>query len=79
VAKNLRLKNVEAAEDFYLEAQEELDRKPYPTLEGFKIVIKYVAEQNPKAAAIKAEEIVDSSWLKRLDDEKFFDRVYGGK
>ncbi len=79
VAKNLRLKNVEAAEDFYLEAQEELDRKPYPTLEGFKIVIKYVAEQNPKAAAIKAEEIVDASWLKRLDDEKFFDRVYGGK
>ncbi|HUR71598.1 MAG TPA: ABC transporter substrate-binding protein [Candidatus Limnocylindrales bacterium] len=79
VAKNLRLKNVEAAEDFYLEAQEELDRKPYPTLEGFKIVIKYVAEQNAKAAAIKAEEIVDSSWLKRLDDEKFFDRVYGGK
>jgi len=79
VAKNLRLKNVDAAEDFYLEAQEELDRKPYPTLEGFKIVIKYVAEQNPKAAAIKAEEIVDTSWLKRLDDEKFFDRVYGGK
>jgi len=79
VAKNLRLKNVDAAEDFYLEAQEELDRKPYPTLDGFKIVIRYVAEQNPKAAAIKAEEIVDSSWLKRLDDEKFFDRVYGGK
>ena len=79
IARNLRLRNVEAAEDFYIEAQEELDRKPYPTLEGFKIVITYVAEQNPKAAAIKAEEIVDSSWLKRLDDEKFFDRVYGGK
>ena len=79
IARNLRLRNVEAAEDFYIEAQEELDRKPYPTLEGFKIVIKYVAEQNPKAAAIKADEIVDNSWLKRLDDEKFFDRVYGGK
>ena len=79
IARNLRLRNVEAAEDFYIEAQDELDRKPYPTLEGFKIVIKYVAEQNPKAAAIKADEIVDSSWLKRLDDEKFFDRVYGGK
>jgi len=79
IARNLRLRNVEAAEDFYIEAQEELDRRPYPTLEGFKIVIKYVAEQNPKAATIKAEEIVDSSWLKRLDDEKFFDRAYGGK
>jgi ABC-type nitrate/sulfonate/bicarbonate transport system substrate-binding protein len=66
IARNLRLRNVEAAEDFYVEAQEELGRKPYPTLEGFKIVIKYVAEQNPKAAAIKAEEIVDGRWLKRL-------------
>lgn len=79
LARNLRLANLDAAEDFYLEAQEELDRKPYPTLEGFKVVIKYVAEQNPKAAAVKAEEIVDTSWLKKLDSEGFFDKVYSGK
>ena len=79
IARNLRLPNLDAAENFYLEAQEELDRKPYPSLSGFKIVIKYVAEQNPKAAAVKVEEIVDNSWLKKLDDEKFFDRVYGAK
>lgn len=79
LAKNLRLPNAEAAEDFYLEALEELDRKPYPTLEGTRTVIKYVAEQNPKVAALKAENIVDMSWLKRLDDEGFFDKVYGGR
>ena len=76
IARSFRLPNIEAAEDFYSEAQDELDRKPYPTLEGFKIVIKYVAEQNPKAALVKADEIVDNSWLKKLDDEKFFERVY---
>jgi len=79
IARNLRLPKVEAAEDFYLEALEELDRKPYPSLEGMRIVIKYVAEQNSKAAGMKAEEIVDSSWLKKLDGEGFFDKVYGGK
>jgi len=79
IARNIRLPNVEAAEDFYTEAQEELDRQPYPTLEGFKIVIKYVAEQNPKAAAIRAEDIVDTSWLKKLDGEGFFEKIYGGK
>ena len=79
LARNLRLANMDAAEDFYLEAQEELDRKPYPSLDGFKIVIKYVAEQNPKAAAVKVEEIVDNSWLKKLDGEGFFEKVYGGK
>jgi NitT/TauT family transport system substrate-binding protein len=79
IAKNLRLPNADAAEDFYLEAQEELDRKPYPTVAGTQTVIQYVAEQNPKVAAIKAEEIIDLSWLKRLDDEGFFKKVYGGK
>ena len=79
LAKNLRLPNVDAAEDFYTEALEELDRKPYPTLEGTRTVIKFVAEQNPKAASVKAERIVDTSWLKKLDDEGFFEKVYKGK
>jgi ABC-type nitrate/sulfonate/bicarbonate transport system substrate-binding protein len=79
IAKNLRLSKVDDAEDFYLEAQEELDRKPYPTLEGTKTVLKYVAEQNPKVASVKAEEIVDPSLLKTLDAEGFFDKVYGGR
>jgi len=79
IAKNLRLPNADAAEDFYLEAQEELDRKPYPTLDGTRTVIKYVAEQNPKVASVKAEDVIDLSWLKKLDDEGFFKKVYGAK
>jgi NitT/TauT family transport system substrate-binding protein len=79
IAKNLRLPNAEAAEDFYIEAQEELDRKPYPTVEGTRTVIKFVAEQNPKVASVKAERIVDASWLKKLDGEGFFENVYKGK
>jgi len=79
IAKNLRLAKVDDAEDFYLGALEELDRKPYPTLEGTRTVLKYVAEQNPKVASVKAEDIVDPSLLKTLESEGFFDRVYGGK
>lgn len=79
IARNLRLPNPDAAEDFYLEALEELDRKPYPTVEGTRTVIKYVGERNPKVALLKAEEIIDSSWLKKLDEEGFFARVYKGK
>ena len=79
LAKNLRLPNPDAAEDFYEEALEELDRKPYPTVEGTQTVIKYVAEQNPKVASVKAERVVDSSWLKKLEGEGFFDKVYKSK
>ena len=79
LARNLRLPNVDAAEDFYLEAQEELDRKPYPTIEGTRTVIKIVAERNPKVASLKAERIVDLNWLKKLDDEGFLEKVYRAK
>jgi ABC-type nitrate/sulfonate/bicarbonate transport system substrate-binding protein len=79
IARNLRLPKVEAAEDFYQEALEELDRKPYPSLEGTRTVIKYVAEQNPRAASIKVEDLIDTSWLKKLDSEGFFEKVYGKK
>ena len=79
IARNLRLANVEAAEDYYEEALEELDRKPYPSLEGTRMVIKYVAEQNPKAASVKAEDLIDTSWLKKLDSEGFFEKVYAAK
>lgn len=79
IARNLRLPSADAAEDFYLEAQEELDRKPYPTVEGTRTVIKFVGERNPKVASLKAEEIVDLSWLKKLDDEGFFEKAYRGR
>ncbi|HEY6200475.1 MAG TPA: ABC transporter substrate-binding protein [Candidatus Binatia bacterium] len=79
IARNLRLAKPDQAEEFYLEALEEMDRKPYPTLEGTRTVLKYVAEQNPKVANVRAEEFVDPSLLKRLESEGFFDKVYGGK
>ncbi|MGH7769867.1 MAG: ABC transporter substrate-binding protein [Candidatus Binatia bacterium] len=79
LAKNLRLAKIDDAENFYLEALEELDRKPYPTIEGTRTVLKYVAEQNPKVASVKAEDVVDHTLLKALESEGFFDRVYGGK
>jgi len=79
IAKNLRMRNVEDAEDYYVGALEELDRKPYPTVQGLKTVLKFVSEQNPKVASLKAENLIDSSLLKKLDDEGFFRKVYGDK
>ncbi len=79
IAKNLRMRNVEDAEDYYAGALEELDRKPYPTVQGLRTVLKYVAEQNPRVASLRAEDLMESSLLKKLDSEGFFQKVYGGK
>lgn len=79
IAKNLRMRNVESAEDYYVGALEELDKKPYPTVQGLRTVLKFVSERNPKVASLKVEDVIDSSLLKKLDDEGFFQKVYGGK
>jgi ABC-type nitrate/sulfonate/bicarbonate transport system substrate-binding protein len=79
IAKTLRLRSPDDAEDFYLEALEGLDRKPYPTPDGTRTVIKYVADQNPKAASLNVEDVIDVTWLRKLDREGFFDKVYVGQ
>ena len=38
-------------------------RAPYPTVEGTRTVLKFVAEKS-RVASVKAERIVDLSWLK---------------
>ena len=79
IARNLRMRNVEDAEDYYTGAIDELDKKPYPTVQGLQTVLKYVGEQNPKVASLKAENLIDASLLKKLEDEGFFKKVYGGQ
>jgi len=75
-AKSLLLTKVEAAGDFYLEVQEVLDHKPYPTLEGSRSssISHRTKAQNRRHQSRRDRR----SWLlKQLDDEKFFDRVSG--
>jgi len=47
-AKSLLLTKVEAAGDFYLEVQEVLDHKPYPTLEGSRSSSNISPNKSPK-------------------------------
>lgn len=53
-----------------------LPRKQYPTLEGIKTILDFLAEKNPKAAKAKPEEFVDMRFIKELDQSGFTDRLY---
>jgi len=66
-----------AAEDAYLEALETLDRKPYPSRDGLSNIRRMLARANPKAAAIRLEEVADTRALRRLDESGFIDGLYG--
>jgi NitT/TauT family transport system substrate-binding protein len=78
LARNLRLSKQEQVEKAYQNLVAELPKKPCPTMDGVASVIKLMAQHglNPKAAQVKAEDLVDMSYCKRFEDSGFFRSLY---
>ncbi len=52
---------------------------PYPSVEGFKTILDFVAEtRDPKAKAIDPRSIIDPSLVKELDESGFINSLYEG-
>jgi len=50
---------------------------PYPSVEGFKTILDFVAEtRDPKARAIDPRSIIDPSFVKELDEGGFIKGLY---
>ena len=44
---------------------------PYPPLDGYQVVLQEMVSSNPKAAALNAKELIDTRFVKELDDSGF--------
>ena len=75
--KHLRTADQAAVEDGYQDQLLTLNRKPYPSLEGLRNAQRLMALQNPKIGALKIEDLVDSRFVRKLDESGFIDRLYG--
>jgi hypothetical protein len=73
--KNPAQEDLEESYEFF--AHKIFPKKPYPTLKGLQLVLEEMAMQNPKAKAFKAEQAVDISFIKELDESGEIDRLYG--
>jgi len=77
LGKYLKTDDREALEETYREiALKVVPEKPYPTLPGIQTILDEFAKKNPKAKNARPEDFVDSSFVKKLDDEGFFARLY---
>ena len=77
MGKYLQTTDREALEETYREVSlKVVPDKPYPTLPGIQTILDELATRVPKAKSSKPEDFVDMSFVKKLDDEKFFDRLY---
>ena len=79
IARNLKTNDRAALEESYQEFALKLTpRKPYPTIEGMALILDSQRTKNTPAS-VRAEDFVDMSFVKELDDSGYIDRLYGGK
>lgn len=80
ITKQFKLTDPAAAEGAYQDAftlvRLEEYRKPYVSMEGLRTLQRLMKTQNPRIGDVKAENLVDSSVVKKLDDNGFFERLY---
>jgi NitT/TauT family transport system substrate-binding protein len=77
LSRYLQTHDREALEETYREvALKTLPEKPYATLPGIQVIIDELAQKNPKAKTARPEDFIDMSFVKKLDDEGYFERLY---
>jgi NitT/TauT family transport system substrate-binding protein len=77
LGRYLKTDDREALEETHREiAIKSIPEKPYPTLAGVKTILDETALRNPKAKGARPEDFVDSSFVKKVDDEGLFERLY---
>ena len=72
LAKGLRLKRIEDAEEGYQSMLGLYERKIFPSVDGVRNVIRLLGAGNEKIRRLKAEELVDDSVVKKLEKEGRF-------
>ena len=77
--KHLRISDPSVAENGYQDHLLTLNRKPYPSLDGLRNAQRLLAQQNPKIATLKVEDLVDARFVRKLDESGFIDRLYAAQ
>lgn len=71
LASNLRLSNPADAEESYQAVIHSYERAPHPSLEGMRRLHKLLAQINPKVAEVRVENVIDGSYMNRLESSGY--------
>ncbi|HVO92470.1 MAG TPA: ABC transporter substrate-binding protein [Terriglobales bacterium] len=79
LTKHLRLNDTQAAEEGYQDHLLTLNRKPYPSLDGLRNAQRLMAQQNPKIAHLRIDDLVNARFVRKLDESGFIDRLFAAR
>jgi NitT/TauT family transport system substrate-binding protein len=76
IASKLRLSNPADVEESYNSVIDSFERAPHPSLEGMKRLQKILAQINPKITDVRVENIIDASFMNKLESSGFMQSLY---
>jgi NitT/TauT family transport system substrate-binding protein len=76
LASNLRLTNPADAEESYHAVVNSYERAPHTSLEGMKRLHKLLTQINPKVAEVRVENVIDNSFMNKLESSGYIQSVY---
>ncbi len=74
LAKGLHLQKVEDAQEGYDKVKTMFDTPIYVNVDGIRNAIRLLAVTNEKIARLRAEDVVQNNFVKKLEQEGFFKR-----
>jgi ABC-type nitrate/sulfonate/bicarbonate transport system substrate-binding protein len=75
-AKYRQSKDEKRIEDAYQALRETVKPKPYPSIEGFRTIIKDASERIPAAKTANPKDFIDAGLLEELDKSGYIDALY---
>ncbi|HWH80563.1 MAG TPA: ABC transporter substrate-binding protein, partial [Candidatus Binatus sp.] len=75
-ALNLRLTNPADAEESYHSVINSYERTPLTSLEGMKRLHKLMTQLNPNIADVRVENVIDNSFMNKLESSGYIQSVY---
>jgi ABC-type nitrate/sulfonate/bicarbonate transport system substrate-binding protein len=78
IMRRLQIDDPKVGEEGYQDLMTSIERKPFPSLEGMRNIRRLMATQNPKAANVKIEDLIDTRIIRKLDENGYIDKVAAG-
>jgi len=75
LSKYMRISDEAELEETYQLLKKLIPVKPYPTLEGFRIVLDELSEKIPTAKTANPKDFTDTRFLDELDRSGYFEQI----
>ena len=78
MSKYLKVKDPMVAEEGYQDYLHSVERKPYPSIEAVSNAQRIMKILNPQVGQVKAEDLIEARFIRKLDESGFIDHLYKG-